>query len=162
MQDVQWTFKCPLEIFVRPLDNGYKNVQWTFLSVQWTLWLFNRQNTVISPIRVLAIRLCPLVHLTNGHKNVQSTFLCVQWTLWLSLLPSECLPSDYVHWSTGRMYIRMSNGHFYVSSGHYGCHFCHQSACHQTMSIGRMDIRMSNGHFCVSSGDYGCSIDRIL
>ena len=88
----------------------------------------------------------PLVHWTNGHKNVQSTFLCVQWTLWLSLLPSECLPSNYVHCSTGRMDIRMSNGHFYVSSGHYAwLSLLHQSVCHQTMSIGPL-VHWTNGH----------------
>ena len=100
---------------------------------------------VTSAIKVLPIRLCPLVHWTNGHKNVQWTFLCVQWTFWLSLLPSECLLSDYVHWSTGRIDISMSNGHFCVSSGHYGCHFCHQRACHQTMFIGPL-VHRTNGH----------------
>ena len=77
---------CHQTMSIGPLihwTNRHKNVQWTFLCVQWTLWLFNRQNTVTSAFRVLAIRQCPLVHWPNGHKNVRWEFLFIQWTFWL-------------------------------------------------------------------------------
>ena len=102
LQDVQWTFECPLDISVRPLDEWTSECPLDISVCPMDEWTFEcRMDISVRPLFEWTYE-CPMdisvrpmvewtfvyvqwtflfVHWSNGHMNVQWTFVYVQWTL---------------------------------------------------------------------------------
>ena len=79
LQDVQWTFECPLDISVRPLDEWTSECPLDISVCPMDEWTFEcRMDISVRPLVEWTYE-CPMD--ISVHPMVEWTFVYVQWTL---------------------------------------------------------------------------------